>query len=580
MVTKCLSVVLALLFLSFDCAAADVDVQVEPDPPAAGESFRIAFVAQGEIDGEPDFATLETVVDILSRNRQTSIQWINGKHTRTTSWVLEVMPKQAGKLVIPALTFGASESAPRTVAIAGTAGVPTDDGLLLEVEATPQNPYVQQQVTYIIRLWRRFELSNGTLSEPRLGTDALVRPLGEDKHFDAEKNGKRYEVIERRFALFPQKSGATEIKPVTVTAQVLARGLSLFDMFGQSVKTKRLSSAAIPLTVRPVPASFPAGAAWLPARRVRLNETWEPATLAAAVGEPMTRTLTLWAEGLTPGQLPTLKFTPPAGLKLYPDQPKLTEEQHDGLVTAVHQEKIALIAEQPGEVSVPAVEVPWWNLDTGQVEIAKVPAAVLSARAAPATSSAASAPTQSTVSPEPAPKILPLVTSINPTDGVSHRWQWVAIGALCGWLLTGIWALRVWRRGKATPSARADVAIARAESLGATTARVTKACHANDPRAAREALLTWAAQCWPETPTTGLGALADAVPEISAQIQVLNAALYGTAQAPWVGAPLAEGFARALKRAAVRVPGPAPALPILFKVTQAATATNANALFD
>lgn len=569
--TKYLSVLLTLLCLSFGCAAADVEVQVEPDPPAAGESFRIAFVAQGEIDGEPDFTTLETVVDILNRNRQTSIQWINGKHTRTTSWVLEVMPKQAGKLVIPTLTFGASQSAPRVVAIAGTAGVPTDDGLLLEVEATPQDPYVQQQVTYIIRLWRRFELSNGTLSEPRLGTDALVRALGDDKHFDAEKNGKRYEVIERRFALFPQKSGTTEIKPVTVTAQVLARGLSLFDMFGQSVKTRRLSSATIPLTVRAVPASFPTGAAWLPARRVRLNETWEPAALAAAVGEPITRTLTLWAEGLTPGQLPTLKFTPPAGLKVYPDQPKLTEEQHDGLVTAVHQEKIALIAEQPGEVSVPAVEVPWWNLDTGQVEIAKVPAAVLSVRTAPAASNVASAPVQPTLSAEPAPKTLPLVTAINANANDDSRgWQWLAIGALCGWLLTGGWALRVWRRGNPTPTVRNEVAVARAESLGATAARVTKACHANDPRAAREALLAWAAQCWPEAPTSGLDTLANAVPELGAQIQALNAVLYSAEQAPWSGAALAEGFGRVLKRAAVRAPSDALTLPVLFKVTQAA----------
>ena len=43
--------ILAVAAMWCGLAVADaVDVRVEPDPPVPGESFRIAFVAQGEIE--------------------------------------------------------------------------------------------------------------------------------------------------------------------------------------------------------------------------------------------------------------------------------------------------------------------------------------------------------------------------------------------------------------------------------------------------------------------------------------------------------------------------------------------------
>ena len=182
--------------------AVEIDVTLDPNPPLSGESFRIAFVAKGELDGEPDFSPLEKNFEVLGRNRQTSLAWVNGKHTRTSTWVVEVLAKTAGPLEVPAIAFGDTRSAPFAIptSSAGPAA-PTDDGLFLEIDATPRDPYVQQQVTYTIRLWRRYELSNASLSEPQLSSDAIVRPLGEDRQYQAERHGKRYEIIERSFEI-------------------------------------------------------------------------------------------------------------------------------------------------------------------------------------------------------------------------------------------------------------------------------------------------------------------------------------------------------------------------------------------
>ena len=57
-----------------------------------------------------------------------------------------------------------------------------------------------------------------------------------------------------------------------------------------------VTSAEIPLTVRPKPDTWPASAPWLPARSLSMSETWNPEPDHTLVGDSLTRTLTLKAE--------------------------------------------------------------------------------------------------------------------------------------------------------------------------------------------------------------------------------------------------------------------------------------------
>ena len=558
----------ALLLGTTATQATEIEVSVDPNPPASGESFRLAFIARGEIAGKPDFAPLDANFDVMSRNEKTSIQWQNGKMTRNTTWVLEVVPRGDGPLIIPAITFGADKSAPYSIAPANTASAPAaDDSLFLEVDAAPKNPYLQQELIYTIRLWRRFELSNASLSEPKLSVDALVRPVGEDRHFQADKDGKVYEVIERRFAVFPQASGAAEIKPVTVTAQVMTRGQSLFDIFGQSVKTRRLTSPAIPLEIRPVPASFPKGATWLPARRVRLNEEWDPITRTANAGEPITRTMTLWAEGLTQGQLPSLTTSLPATLKAYPDQPRLSEEQREGVFTAVHQEKIALIPSSAGAVELPRLRIPWWNTDKDVLEFAELSATTLTATNNPA------APTRTTALPPLMPKVGAAASPPRPLV-IARRvawWNWpgwcaIAMVSTLGWALTPWWLRRRSRQGSRELALAND---APARSLRAARDDVQKAARRNDAVATRNALLVWATQHWPLARPATLGGVAEhASPALARAVEALAANLYAAKSTAWSGAQLSNAVETEPAPTAQATHASAPVLPPLWRIVR------------
>ena len=112
---------LCVLCLTGWAQAAEIGLRVEPDPPPAGESFQLVFTAEGAIDDEPDFAPLERDFQILSRNQQTAITLSNGRHTRSTTWTVTVLPKQAGPLLVPPIRFGKLATATRQIALASAA---------------------------------------------------------------------------------------------------------------------------------------------------------------------------------------------------------------------------------------------------------------------------------------------------------------------------------------------------------------------------------------------------------------------------------------------------------------------------
>ncbi|MSQ67888.1 MAG: protein BatD [Gammaproteobacteria bacterium] len=517
-----------LLSAATTAGAATISLTVLPDPPPLDESFTLLFTADGAIDDDPDFTPLERDFQILRRNQQTSLELRNGRQSRTTTWTLTVLPKHNSPLVVPAVRFGAQQTAPRQLALAAAAPTAApDEGLFLEVEATPRNPYVQQEVLYTLRLWRRYEISNAALSEPAFSGDAVVKPLNEDRHYQRTLNGQRYEVVERRFTVYPQASGPLTIKPAVVTAQVVKRGLSLFENFSQAMSTRRISSVALTLDVRPVPAAFP-GQHWLPARSLRVREEWQPTTLQANLGEPITHTISVVGEGLTAGQLAPLVVVAPTGWKIYPEQPQTNDRQQDGSFEGTMVQKSALLATSAGSAALPAIEIPWWNTTLDQLEFARLAAVTLNALpgidALPpggATPAAATIAAATPAAPVPRAEGLPLGVA-GVAGAASTYWPWVA--ALCGsaWLMT----LFLYWRGPGHPTQAHSPPAAPGDDT-APARRLKTACARGDGAGIATALLAWGRERWPAAPPRSLAQLARCVDEpLAQQVYRLDAARY------------------------------------------------------
>ncbi len=487
----------SLLLWAHPVLAAQIEVTLDRNPVPINESFTLTFTANESPDDDPDFSPLQANFEVLNQSQSSQMSIVNGRATRHISWQLQVMAKKTGTLDIPSIAFGQDASRPFAVTVTHGAVTGKQGGeanILLEAEAEPKNPYVQAQVILTLRVLSRVAF-NGDLGQPEV-SDAVVEKLDEDREYVTLREGVQFKVNERRFVLFPQKSGRLTIPSVNLTAQV--GGSSFGPFYRPSTRQQRLHSDPIDLEVRPIPAQF-TGQHWLPATNVELTEQWQPASLKVPGGEPVTRTLMIKAEGAGVGQLPEMNSMdlPVADIRQYPDQPVSRESRTESGLVSQREQKTALIATRGGRYTLPAMEVPWWNTVTDQMEVARLPAHELtvSAVAGEAAAPAASPATPASVAPDATDQAL---VKAEPPNATSDRWFWLALLCGLGWLLTGLawWRSRLSSENteslpRENPAAESERQLIRA---------LENACKANDPKAVRHAFDRWAESRWPDLP--------------------------------------------------------------------------------
>lgn len=578
-------VCLLWLGLSFESAAAGLDAVLDRTRVAEGDSVVLLLSAPGDSTDSPDLAPLEQDFDVLSQSQSSRIEIVNGRSSSTREWQISLSPKRSGKLQVPSLRLGASASAPLNLEVlpaAQAAKLGSSQPIKLEVEATPDKPYVQGKVIYTVRILVRGPLSSASLTDPKAG-DAIIERQGDDKQSEAYRDGQRYLVIERRYSIFPQHSGALQIEPPVLTAQVRdqtnARNGSLrqrmfggrdpFDGFDsifdgdpfsgmggmlQRTRPVQLRGERVTLDVQPQPAGT--SSPWIPAESLVLSEDWTPQPLTFRVGEPVTRTVAITAQGITGAQLPELKLDAP-GIKIYPDKPQVETRAEGDTLVAQKIVKAALVPTQTGEFTIPKVQVKWWNTEQHREETASLPArkVLVLPAAAGSTPVPQSQQPQIQAQSQPPATVGSSASEITPPVGAAIAgesdssplqalagltgsqgyWPWVSALLALAWLLsTWLW----WRaRSRPVPVVGQAASVTSRQNPTKQLRAVESACRANDPRAARLALLDWAEGRWPKHPPKRLEELARLLPsEVQGPLRELDRSLYAGSDSSWNGA--------------------------------------------
>lgn len=559
-------------------ANAAVSASLDSDQVAPGDSVQLTLVHDGQTDDRPDLSPLDADFDVLGRQTSTSVQVINGSTSASTQMMLTLSPKHSGTLTVPSITWSGERTKPLTLNVASGAGgrgsnQSSDAGsanVFLETEVNPKQPLVQSAVRVTVKLYVAETLYRANL-DLQESSDVIVRKVGEDEQSEAVRNGRSYQVVTRHYLLFPQHSGTIKLAGAVLSAQVADRRRSANNdpfggVFGQSLfgsmtatRPVRLHGNDITLNVQPRPAGFQTGY-WLPARQVTLEGEWSPTNVQAHVGDPITLTLRLRAEGQTAAQLPDLStlLQLPEGVKAYPDQAKLDNSVHGDAVVGTRSQNIALIADEAGRFSLPDLKVRWWDTQTGQPRETTLPGktlVILPATGTPSTSAAGANPATSaragaaSGSSDNRGAASTSGSTSNGTGisapGEAGPWRWIALVLGVMWLATlAAWLGSKWLGAKAKPaSSPAAERNGTSGNAGQARAAFQAACRQNDALAARRALLAWARGEAPDAPPAGLNALAKQIddPAIAAGIRALDRACY--AGETWQGgATLAQAL--------------------------------------
>jgi len=364
-------------------ALSKVTAVVDKNPAMINESILLTVTADDDVNRNAlDTSALQTdfIVGQTSVSSQTSM--VNFKTSRITQWQVVLIARNAGQYIIPALTIENQQSEPVELTIIAVKdnGSNAQTDIFVTSELSSDEVYVQQLLTLSIKLHFAVDLKSGNLTEPSL-TGATIEKIGQDKQSDAIINGKRYRVIEQTYAITPEQSGEFTLKAPLFSGEILqaSKRRSSFLSFSQT-KPVSIVGDELNVSVLPIPANYPSNAQWLPTDILTLHQEWQAGNDEFTVGEPITRTITLTASGLSKAQLPTLEMKSSHGLKIYPDQAELHSNLSNDRLVSQKIQNFAIVPSAAGNFLLPEMNITWFNTITNKIEQATLPSKTISVK--------------------------------------------------------------------------------------------------------------------------------------------------------------------------------------------------------
>lgn len=480
-----IQILFCLLFmLGFNGVQAAVTASLDRDRIVQGETVTLVVQTNDPQQNlDPNLDALQNDFILLDRRSETQMSIVNGRQSAVMRLLITLEPRRQGELEIPPLRLGQETTPPMKVMVEAAPETPAGEmpPVFIELEIEPRDGpyYVHSQLRLTVRVFYLANLTEAAITPPE-PTNASVRLLDEVP-FQAERGDQRYRVLERHYAVFPERSGPLQIPAMTLTGRLVERRSD--RLWQPSVRGRRVEASSDPLglDILPRPASF-TGDQWLPARQLQVAQNIS-ASDAPAVGEPVTRTIILDAVGLEENMLTEPKWPEIDGARIYPDQPQgITRD--DGRWVLGHKEfRYAVVPEQAGELVLPELKLEWWDTLNNRQQTAVLPEQRLD------------------ISPSSLPIAQPptAVAAINPAGGrvlspegfdgygVSGIWRGLTALFAALWLIT-LYLLLQKRQARAK-------AVTKAEQINLAEAELLKAfqiaCEKSDAGKARSALSRW-----------------------------------------------------------------------------------------
>src|SRR5574337_308062 len=440
-----------------------------------GDTVTLNIQTDGSL-GSPELSSLQKDFEVLGTSRSSSVQIVNGKTTSTVQLGIALKPLHAGTLTVPAL------------------GNPSADG-------------------------------------------ARLVPLDRDHRYVTQRDGFTYKVIERSWALIPQRSGSIAVQGPVFEGQRLDAGFpnawfnnpnalpnSPLQGFGGAV---RAAAPVARIDARAQPAN--AGKPWLPARNVQLKLAGLPSDGKVDAATPLTVTLSISASGQPADALPEPELPTIAGARVYPDRTQDTTDDSGEWLQGTRTRSFAIVPDRNGTLAIPAITLDWWDTSHDRAEQASVPAHVL---AVSGVSAGVPAPPAAGSSAQPAEQATRVAARDRDVSAPDARWRDLALASFALWWAVVVAALAWWivrrrTRRAATPftggddshsvsvgvspaSARHEAAPGQPDAR-ALQKRTLDAARAGDAAACERTLLAWARVSRPAIAHAGLlrDALAD-----------------------------------------------------------------------
>ena len=491
------AVILLFTLFSLSTTVFALSVTVERQIIPMNETLRLTITDNsGEDPNDINLSAIEASFSIVNESSQSSFSMVNGRTESVRIRSLILAPRQLGSTLIPPLTLGKKTSKPikiTVIKVLPAASELNDQSVMIESSLDKSEVVVGGQLIYTYRVIYRVQLNNAEISQPSIA-DADITPL-QDKNYTRLINGINYNVTEKRYAIFFSQSGQKNIPSQSLTGLLSSnqrRNFS-FDPFARGSEI-RLESKPLALKVLAKPQA-PSGLSigknttWLPAAKIEINEE-TTTSQTSRVGEPITRSISIMAQGLPSELLPTISLETPDGINHYPEKPELVNQEFIGGIAGKRTDTIAMVPTKAGTFTLPAINLAWWNTQSQRLETASLAERTLTVL-----------PTE--VSSEQSNTSKPIIPNnkneLKENNGGTLAlnnsnqsiWMPIALLAIAGWIITLLYLLLRPATTKPQAEATSKQIDNDADSLKVIGKQLKIACNNNDAANAKQQLQLW-----------------------------------------------------------------------------------------
>jgi len=323
---------------------------------------------------------------------------------------------------------------------------------LVTIEAPEESTWVGQRTPFTVELRSKGPFVGAAgFSLPQLKRCVIIK-IGNPVVATKELEGETWFVQSHEFALFSQAAGRVDMLAFQVR-------FSSRNDFTSPPEDHVEQAPAQSFEVKRPPGSDKIGLL-VTTEELDIKETWDPQPGATKQGALFHRTITQSAGQMTGMALAPPPTEAPAGIRVYPGPPEVTDNTERGEFTGFRSDTITYLMEQPGSFTLPAIEYVWWNPKTEELSTKTLPAVTFEVAALPTHETSAT----------PAAK--------------SRRWGiWLGLTAAIVGLM--FWQRRNIFGGLQTIHARLNPP----DRVAAR--KLLRACRHNDAQAAETAWLAW-----------------------------------------------------------------------------------------
>ncbi|MBE9562370.1 MAG: BatD family protein [Proteobacteria bacterium] len=372
-------VVILLLIISYPAfAAPQLNAIVDTNKVMLGDTFALTLeLSDANPIGKPDPSALEDKFIVHSQQQSHSTQIINGKVSSQIVWQYYLETKITGTLLIPAFKLetdvGYLQSKPIKMVVTSNSTKRSDD-IRLETTVSNSSPYLHEPIIYTLRLYYKGELRELKPIPP--SNDVIMEQLQNDIVPQRKiVNGQEVIIAQMTYLLTPLRSGKLKLNVGKMQGlkQNDTRNRNFFSF--NNYRQVTINSSPITLEVK----SPETSQSWLPLQNLTLIQNWESdITKSVTVGTPLVLSLKLTAEGMGGQAPPKIEnfFQDTTDFKVRSPKPEIerTFLPNKKIPASTITSSFSIIPTNIGELKLPTIRIPWWNLQKQELTWAELPA--------------------------------------------------------------------------------------------------------------------------------------------------------------------------------------------------------------